>query len=716
MSADLHIDYETRSAVDLRKTGVHVYAEDVTTEVWCAAYAFDGDPKLWVPGDPCPYEILEHAVTGGTFVAHNAAFEIAIARGVLTARHGWPEIPVAQWRCTMAQSYAMAMPGALEDAAAAFGLEQRKDMDGRRLILAMAKPRKVIGQLPATSKIDAEPDADGWQRFIGADGLVLKIQWWVDDARRQKGMAYCQQDVRTERALDERTLRLRPAEQALWVLDQKINNRGVVVDEEVCHAANAIVDRARKRNQKEIRDLTDYRVTTTTNVNQIRAWLTEQGVFLENLAADQVKEALARDDISPVTRRVLELRQMGARMSVAKVNSLLAGTSLDGRARGLLQYHAASTGRWGGRRFQPQNLKRPDKSMKPLTDTAIELLRARDYETFESVFDDPIEAISNLIRGFVCAPEGQQMGAADFANIEGRVLAWLAGEAWKLDAFRAYDAGTGPDLYKLAFHKSFGVPLDRIEDEDRQVGKVQELALGYQGGPGAFQAMARGYGVDIGARYDEISALAGPLLDESEDAFAAYGRKSGMHKRNWVAAEIVKRGWRAGHPRTVSFWSNLEDAALDAVRQPGAVATCGRLRLRVRGSFLWMVLPSGRALCYPYPKIQNKRTPWGSTKEMVTFFGQDTYTRKWGRTSTYGGKLVENATQAVARDLLAESIVRLEEQGVEVVLHVHDENVFYLPLTVDNCEHICATMSDSAAWAEGLPVAAEGWVGQRYRK
>lgn len=724
--AEIHIDFETRSAVDLRKTGVHRYAEDITTDIWCMAWCFDGEgPGLWRPGEDPPPEVVAHIATGGPLVAHNANFELTLWDQVLTRRYGFPPAPIEQWRCTMAAAYAMALPGALGDAAGALGLDEAKDVAGHRLMLSMAKPRKVVGKLPATSfnstGAKEKVSDEGWQEFIGADGLPLKILWWVDPDRLHRLYAYCAQDVRTEMALDKRLLRLRPEEQRLWHLDQRINARGVHVDETACLSAIEIVEKAREEANREMKVASNYEVASTTAVAQIIAFLEARGVKLEGLAKDQVTEMLARDDLAPECRRVLELRQQGARMATTKIQALLNGRSRDGRAKGLLQYHAASTGRWGGRRFQPQNLKRPDADQATI-DFLIDTLRrpmkpAERYAVFSALVDDPIEALGDCVRGLVVAPPGRAMGAADFANIEGRVLAWLAGENWKIEAFKAYDAGTGPDLYKVAYSSSFGVPVEGVSKDKRQIGKVQELALGYQGGPGAFQAMARGYGIDIGARCDEILDVADPALaDEAWDAWETYGRKSGMAESNWIAAEVIKRAWRGSHSATVALWADIEEAAIRAVQQPGTVFTLGRLRFRVSGSFLFMQLPSGRCLCYPYPKVEAKRTPWGSTKDLVTFFGQDTLTRKWGRTSTYGGKLTENAVQAIARDLLAEALVRLEDAGVDTVLHVHDEAVFHADPGVEDCEHVCSLMSQVPGWAEGLPVATEGWIGERYRK
>lgn len=719
---DLHVDFETRSAVDLKKTGVHVYAEDPTTEIWCMAYAFgDDEPEMWLPGEPVPAEVFDHVDAGGPLVAHNAAFEITIWREILAARHGFPQAPAEQWRCTMAQAYAMALPGALGDAAGALGLDQAKDLTGHRLMLSMAKPRKVIGLLPAKRKVTDGPDADGWQEFIGADGLPLKIRWWVDEDRHDRLREYCKQDIRTERALDKRLLKLRPLEQKIWVLDQKINDRGVVVDELACQAAMDVVNRARIEVNLQMRHASNYEVNAATAVSQIIAFLLARGVEVPGLAKDQVTEMLGRDDLPEDCRQVLELRQKGSKMAVSKIQALLNGRSKDGRAKGLTQYHAASTGRWGGRRFQPQNLKRPDLKQDEI-ERLIRVLRSGNhgkdqdrYDLFCVFADDPIEALGDCTRALIGCPPGQIMGSADFSNIEGRVLAWLTGESWKVAAFRDFDSGAGPDLYKLAFSRSFGKTLDAITADDRQVGKVQELALGYQGGPGAFQTMARGYGVDIGPRYDQILEQAEPtLVDEAFDAWETYGKSAGMSERNWIAAEVIKRAWRQAHPATVAFWSDIEAAAIRTVESPGTVFRLGKLRFRTAGSFLFMQLPSGRCLCYPYPKIKPTTTSWGATKHQLTFFGQDTYTRKWGTTSTYGGKLTENAVQAIARDLLAEALLRLDDAGVEVVLHVHDEAVFYDD--EDVLAEVCRIMENLPSWAEGLPVAAAGWVGNRYRK
>lgn len=313
--------------------------------------------------------------------------------------------------------------------------------------------------------------------------------------------------------------------------------------------------------------------------------------------------------------------------------------------------------------------------------------------------------------------------AADYAAIEARVLAWLADEHWKLEAFKAYDVGTGPDLYKVAYGRSFNLDPHKVDKPQRQIGKVQELALGYQGGPGAFQAMARGYGLDIGERYDSIVRNSPTSVTEkAEAAWQSRGKRSGMSHNAWVAAEVIKLLWREAHPNVTALWWNLQDAALDALDRPGETVVCGPVKFRKAGSFMFLQLPSGRALCYPYPRPAMKEMPWDgddgrpAMRRVFSYKGVDSYTRKWTDCYAYGGLWAENVTQAVARDLLAEAVVRLEEAGYPVVLTVHDEIVAEVDHDFGTVDEFCSIMTALPAWAAGCPVAAEGWEGDRYRK
>lgn len=320
----------------------------------------------------------------------------------------------------------------------------------------------------------------------------------------------------------------------------------------------------------------------------------------------------------------------------------------------------------------------------------------------------------DAVRGCIVAPPGRKLVVADLANIEGRVLAWLAGEDWKLQAFRDFDAGAGPDLYKLAYSRSFGVPPESVTKDQRQVGKVQELALGYEGGVGAFVTFAAAYGINLEAMAEHaVDALPPALKDEAARAliWTKKNKRStlGLSDRAWVVCDAFKRAWRAAHPQTVSFWAELDQAAEQATCQPGETVECRRLALRRDGKWLRIRLPSGRFLCYPDPAIEDSGK--------LTYSGLHQSSRKWGRLQTYGGKLAENATQAVSRDVLAYAMPSIEEAGYPIVLTVHDEILAETPDAPEfNAQHLAALMTAGHPWSEGLPLAAAGFEAYRYRK
>ena len=700
MNEALHIDVETRSTCDLRKTGAHFYFEDKTTDLWCAAWAIDDEPtEIWIPPDPPPARVVEHIRAGKLIYAHNAPFERLVFKHLLGPRYGWPVPELTQWRCTMAMCLAQALPAALDDACAVTASPISKDAAGARVMKQMAKPRRPRKDEPTD-----------------------RLYWWDEPEKRAILYAYCKTDVDAERRLHKRIAKLPAREQELWFLDQIINDRGVRVDTRLCQAALAIVDEARERMDREMRDVTSGDVASTTAVNQLKTWLLKEGLDVgDSLAKDVINEILVRSDLGPKARRALELRREGSKASVAKIDALLNGTQRDGRSRGLLQYHAASTGRWGGRRFQPQNIKRPEFKDQS---AAVAAVATGDIHLVEMLYGDPLRAIGDTLRGMVFAAEGHRLIAADYSNIEGRVLAWLAGEAWKVDAFAAYDAGEGPDLYKLAYGRSFGIDAADVSKEQRQVGKVMELALGYGGGVGAFETMAAAYDVRIGEQYDYLIAnTPARAIEQASSTWLSRGKSSGIEERTWISAEIVKILWRETHPNVRQLWRDMEDAAMSAVAYPGTLFRVrGMVEFDKKGSFLHMRLPNGKCLWYAFPKIERKLTAWTDDngkavyKDTLTYEGVDSTTRQWRRQSTYGGKLVENACQAIAREILAEALPRLEAAGYPVILHVHDEIVCEVPIghgSAQECERI---MCKPLSWAEGLPLAAEGFEAERYKK
>ncbi|MBB3980140.1 DNA polymerase [Rhizobium azooxidifex] len=744
----LHRDYETRSTVELKKTGAHFYLRHPTTRIMCMSHTIDDGPvELWLPGDPVPQNFLDvdNDPTAEAW-AHNCAFEQDVERHIAGPRHGFPVFDLKKQRCTMATGYALSLPGALEMAAPAVGIKEGKDVIGGRLMLQLAKPRGKIEWFNGFTEIPfdavlAEPeDAEGYELYTTEWGQkIARVRWWNDPEKLARLYDYCKQDTVVEREYEHRIRKLKASELDLWHLDQTINQRGVYIDRELCDAAKKIVEAAEDDLDAQMRQITAFEnqpgseVSACSNRNQVTNFVRARGLVTNSLAKDVLSdiyeegienaiircEREAEESGDPekqewlwslegstaqravVVKQVLDLWRQAARASVAKIESLLRGADPDDhRVRGLLQFHAASTGRWGGRRFQPQNLKRPDESD---INTLIDIVATGDYETLAMLYDDPLSAVSDILRGLIKAAPGKKIVAADYSNIEGRVLAWLAGEDWKLQAFRDFDRGVGHDLYKITAGGILGKrPEDVTKDERQSHGKVPELALGYQGGLGAFKTMAAGYGVDLP---DE------QIID-------------------------IRDGWRAKHPAIKQFWYDMEAAAMDAVRSPGSTHSVagGKIIFRMAGTFLAMRLPSGRFLFYPNAAIRSVKTKWLDEegrpiwKDALTYFSTIDPAKKgkivadphnsstWARISTYGGMLAENATQAVARDVLADAMPRLESAGYPIILTVHDEIVAEPDEDFGSAEDMEEIMSELPKWAAGLPVAAEGFQGERYRK
>lgn len=686
----LYLDLETYCETPI-KNGVHRYAEDV--EITLFAYAIDDEPvSVWdlASGAPMPKNLANAFYSDCELVAHNTGFD----RTVLNASGFKTKLP--RWRDTMVQALAHSLPAGLGDLCTALGVpaDQTKDKDGRRLVLLFCKPR------PANSKIaraTRETHPEDWAKFVAYAGRDIEAM--RECRRRMPNWNYQGEEL------------------ALWHLDQTINDRGVLVDTELANAAIRAVNRAQADLSRRVQDHTFGIVDSATQRDAMLSHiLNAYGVSLPDLQASTLERRINDASLPLELRELLAIRLQASTSSTAKYKSLIGGVSSDNRLRGTLQFNGASrTGRWAGRLFQPQNLPRPSLKAK-VVDQGIEALK---NDCADLLFNDVMELTSSAIRGCLIAPKGSKLVIADLSNIEGRMLAWLAGEDWKVKAFEDFDAGEGHDLYALAYAKAFGVSpevvMENKEKGDgnmRQVGKVMELALGYEGGVGAFLTFAAAYNIDLEAMADQAwDAIPAYIKRETASAFGyATKRRAtfGLSERAWQTCDAFKRLWRGAHPEVTAFWAEVQDAAISALVNKGTTYKCRRLLIRCDGAWLRIRLPSGRFLCYPNPQLKDGK---------LEYMGLNQYSRKWGRLATYGGKLVENITQAASRDILASAMPAIEAKGYQIVLTVHDEIISEAPDTEDfNVGELSALMATPPAWANGLPLAAAGFETYRYRK
>lgn len=687
---DLYLDLETWGEEPI-KNGAHRYAEK--SEVLLVALAADDDPvQVWDTQDRLSWrEHLQARIDEAErVIIHNSAFD----RTVL--RHHGVTIPVEKIVDTMVLALQHGLPGSLGQLCDVLGVEQdkAKDKDGKKLIQLFTKPRPKNMKL---RRADRGTHPNEWQRFI----------------------EYARLDVDAMRSVFRRTPRWNdlPSERSYWRIDQDTNDCGIAVDTGLAQSALRAFGRASGSLAALTAGLTGGLVSATTQRDKLIAYLRETHDFV---TADMTKgsvEFFLRDgNLDPQVRQLLEIRQQAAATSPSKYKALLGAVSSDGRLRGTLQFcGAARTGRDAGRIFQPQNLPRTpdwfDEDVQAITISAIKA----DCE--DLIWANVSERCSMSVRGCLLAGAGYKLSIADLSNIEGRVIAWGAGEEWKLEAFRQYDLGLGPDLYKVTAGRILGKDPADVTKEERQLqGKTPELAGAYQGGVGAYRVMG------------------GPVFEAMSDE----------------AINEIVRNWRKQHPRTVAFWYDLERACKAAIRSPGEsfsvrdMATFDVVPDQTGRQWLRMKLPSGRYLCYPDPAVEQEECErcggdgeidfvhegnelrmkcphcGGSGKqgwEQITYSGVNQYTRKWSRISTYGGKLAENWTQAVARDVFFSGVKRAYNAGYRIVLRVHDELVTEVPIDGGlSWQGLAECMATNPSWATGLPLAAAGFDALRYRK
>lgn len=660
MAHHLSIDLETYSSVPIKKAGAQAYIRSPDFEILLFAYSLDGQsPEIvdFANGEVLP-EWLRNALTDPEYIKHayNAPFEWGCLNKYLGCK-----MPPSQWRDTMLHGLYCGYTAGLETTGQALGLpaDKQKLNTGKALIryfCVPCKPSKVNG---GRTRNYPHHDPDKWQLF----------------------KEYCLQDVVTEMEIAKRLSAFPVPDfvQKQWETDLLINDRGVAVDMDFVQGALELGETVRSTLTEEAINLSG--LCNPNSVKQLGQWLeSEIGEEVTNLRKDTVSKLLGREENSDTVNRMLEIRQELGKTSTKKYDAIEQCVCPDGRVRGLLQYYGANrTGRWAGRLVQVQNL--PRTYTEPL-ELARQLVKGRKLDSLKVVYGSVNDTLSQLIRTAFIAPEGHVLIDADFSAIEARVISWLAGQEWRLEVFR-----NGGDIYCASASQMFGVPVIKGGENGhlRQKGKVAELALGYQGSSGALIAMGA---LDMGIPEEELP-------------------------------EIVNR-WRNANSKIKDLWYAFDRAAIQVISSGGSVDVKGCILSREynyeqNATYLSIKLPSGRKIYYVDPAISENR--WGNPS--ISYMGMDQTTKKWKRIETYGGKLVENCVQAIARDCLAQAIEHLEEAGLPVVFHVHDEVVIDVAPFADNetmLNTVVAIMTTPIPWAEGLPLGADGWVGTFFKK
>jgi len=659
----LSIDLETYSDVNLKKAGLYRYVQSPAFEILLFAYSFDGAPTQVIDmaqGEKIPLEVI-HALTDPQCLKHayNAAFE-----WYCLSKYMGAQLPPSQWRDTMLHGLYAGYTAGLDATGRALGIpeDKQKLATGKALIRYFCVPCKPTKSNGGRTRNYPHHDPEKWELFKTYNG----------------------QDVVAEMEI-ERRLSVFPVPdfvQKQWETDLLINARGVAVDMDFCEGALELGETIRAQLTDEAVQLSGLQ--NPNSVKQLARWLSaETGDDITSLRKETIKELLGRDNADHV-QRMLEIRQELGKTSTKKYDAIEAAVCDDGRVRGLLQFYGANrTGRWAGRLVQVQNL--PRTYTEPL-EFARELVKGRKLDALRTVYGSPNDTLSQLIRtAFVAAP-GNVLIDADFSAIEARVISWLADEEWRLEVFRTHGK-----IYEASASQMFGVPLERIKKGNpeyslRQRGKVAELALGYQGGVPAMRQMDTG-------------KLLADLSDEE-------------------IKDIVDK-WRNTNPKIRNLWYSFNDAAIRVIQNGGSLrvrcCTFARECDCIRGTTCMTIsLPSGRKLYYVEPAVGENR--WGGPS--ITYMGVNDK-NKWGRIETYGGKLVENVVQAIARDCLAQAIEHLEAAGLPVVFHIHDEVVIDTAAFDTNdamLDKVVKIMSTPIPWAEGLPLGADGWVGAFFKK
>jgi len=688
-----HIDIESFSTVDLKKCGAYRYAEDETTEVICLGYAFDDDPvHLWITmerdriteevenkirryvakmtrgivylGLKCPTDLKNHARDGRQFRAHNSNFERIMLRGHAGKRIGFPKTKLSQWYCTAHKAAVHALPRDLERLAKAIKAPHLKDSNGKADMMRITKPRKPSKNNPATR----------WTIEDHPDKYLSMWKYNVDD-------------VLCERACDEIIPDVTKKERRIFLLDQIINDRGWKVDLDRVADVQHLTAEYKKQLVKKCGKIAKYEDPETGDLLPIRPtqtqkfaeWVRAQGVELENLQAQTIKDALKQPQMPQNVRWALRIRQLHEMKAPAKYTAMERAVCADGALRGMFLIYGGSPGRWSSRIVQLQNLFRP---IIKDPEVAIEAFRERDIDWIKTLYSkNPMEIFASCVRGMLIPRRGHDLIFADYAAIEARIVMWLADSKEMLKIFETHGLAyeyTAAKMFRLARDLESLKRQKKEHEMKRFLGKIAVLALGYQGGGAAFVKMAKQYGVEI----------------------------------SFEQGEEYKLDWREANPEVADYetglWANLNNAAIDAVLNPGVTTKTNKLQFRVVNDYLYMRLPSGRKIAYYKPWVEHGE---------LRFMGIDTYTGQWCKQSTYGGKILQNASEGIARDLLTHAMLKLHKTKRYPLLGtIHDELVTEPREGEGDVDEVCEMMCDKEEWAAGLPVRAEGIKAKRYRK
>lgn len=740
MTDDARVDFETRSDVDLRKHGQSRYFASPHWKALIMVYQLPGAArKRWTYKDrDCPADLATHIRSGKPIKAFNASFE----RGCFdeqAARFDWPRPGIGQYKCTAAAAAAMALPRSLEGVGRALNLDIQKDKAGDDLIKFFSIP---VRRLKKHAHLPPGPI------FNEPEDHPAEFERFVD---------YCDRDVATEEAVDSRLFPLPAWEQELYTLDQVINSRGLLVDIGSVHAAIRMAEQAKAKLDAELTDLTNGAVTGCNKAAALVAWVCAQGVDMPSAAKADIADTLELEDLPGNVRRALEMRQQGAKSSTAKLQAFLDRASADGRVRNAFVINAASTGRWSSRGVQLHNMPRPRKEFGDAhldLDLLFEFIGTGDPGVVEWMYGpklgQPLPLLSDALKSFIMAEPGKELVVADYSGIEDAVGMWDAGEEWALEAMRGILADPKlPDLYRHTAEATYGEPIAK-SDPRRQVGKVQRLAFGYEGGVAAAYNMGRVYNLKLHTVYKPLWSAADD--ERRERASKRYEKCVArgeaitkiLSREGWIAGELMKIGYRSSHTAVRDGWAIRRDAIRDAVVSPGTQVTALHCTYLFAHNFLWCKLPSGRCLAYAAPRLRSQ--VWfrdkitgesevvpaeqgyareragegkveGQAKPAVTALGVNSVTLAFERFALYGGLATENVVQAIARDLLAHGIVLAERAGYPVIGHVHDEIITEVPRGFDpGAKRFEKLICNLPAWADGLPLGSSGYSGNRLKK